>query len=1111
MKSILSAIFRYFEDSLREYMYRRIVWVLFLLVAVILLPKDLSAQVYKERFGKNRIQYKDFNWKYYQSENYEVYYYAGGEDLAKQTIKYLEDQFGRITETIGYYPYSKTRVFLYNSVLDKQQSNVGIRGQDFSVGGQTNFVQSQLELAYSGDFASFKKKAVYVVTDMLIQEMLYGGNIAEMFQSAFTSPIPKWFTSGVSKYVAYGWSKEMDDLAREYVYHNQTDKFARLSPEANTLLGHSIWNFVVQKYGQRSISNILNLARIIRNEENSISRTLGLTYNEFILEWRTFYSNMNTNLLEVYVEPQNDFKISGKNRGDASFTDIEFSPTGKYLAYTSAKSGKFEVIVINMDNQKSKVVYEGGIRLINQEIEENLPILSWADSTTLGIVYPEGGTNVLAVKRMNAKGEQKIEIPRLSHIQSFAFKPGGRQAVLTGTLRGVSDVFIYNIVRGQVRNITSDNYDDRDVSYFRGSNQILFSSNRPTDSVYVTGSEDIGEAEVNKFNIYGYDLDYPDSSFRKVTNALALDTKPTMTATRDVLYTSDQQGINNIYKYSLTDSLSIQVTNFAYGVKHFTYDALKQRLAFVTSDKTKDAIYLQTLDTDVNIFTPVTPRKAQETSRLLAELRRERLLQNQVSRDSLLNERRERLVEIPTRKEDSLRNGAINTDDYQFKNSNTAKVDTRNYQFEKAAEPEDPLKKTNSFLSIYQNTEADNSLSGPLNYENRMQTDNLVTSFVIDEIRSFSTLMEIEMNDFLENHRFQGGILIPLSFNAGYDVFAEYEYLKYRVDLKARYYRKSIVQKDPTRFLNQRYNLDRFEVGFKVPFNQRLRVELNPFYSQTRYLDSDVRLFIPANNPGQFEPNVVRRYVGYNLGLVYDNSVVTGTNIHEGTRAKVELESHFKANGTAETFHNLQVDFRHYQRIAKGLLFAGRAYFGKYFGDAPKQYLLGGVDNWAFNSTEGSGDLDDPLFFTTLFDNSDVLFNQFVNLRGYDYNTFQGRNVLTASAELRIPVNQLLNNNEMRSNFLRNLQIIGFYDIGSAWDDLSPFEERNNLNIEEINTEGSPFSAVINNFNSPWLQSSGFGIRTMLFGFFSRIDVSFPIRNFEVQNPQFQLSFGYDF
>lgn len=1110
LKSISSVIFRYFRVLRIGHMTKNLTRALGVLFFIIITATQLNAQAFKERFGKNRIQHKEFSWRYFKSENYEVYYYQGGENLAKQTIDYLEDQFSRMTETIGYYPYAKTRIFLYNSVIDKQQSNVGVKGQDFSIGGQTNFIQSQLELAYSGDMASFKKKSVYAVTDMLVQEMLYGGNIAEMFQSAFTSPIPRWFTSGVSKYIAYGWSKEMDDAAREYVYHNQTDKFARLSPEMNDIIGHSIWNYVVQKYGQRSVSNILNLARIIRNEENSISRTLGLPFSQFILEWRTFYSNANTNLLEAYIQPNEDFILTGKNRKEEKFTDIQFSPDGRYLAYSAAKRGKFEIRVVDMQSQKERLLYKGGLRLINQEIEEAYPILSWADSTTLGVVYNEDGRSVLAVKRVGAKGEQVIKIPRLTHVQSFDFRTGGRTAVLTGTINGQSDVYLYNLVRGQVRAITSDTYDDRDVQYHRGSNQILFSSNRPTDSVYVSGPNEIAEVEINKFNIFSYDLDYPDSTFGKFTNSLALDTKPTMSTDRDIYYISDQQGIDNLYRYTVKDSLSTQVSNFAYGIKRYAFDDRQDRLAFISSNSARDAIYLVSFSGTQNIFTPVTPRKAQETSRLLAELRRQRVLNNQSSRDSVLNEARA-LIQNPKRSEDSLRKGAIDTENYQFKNAKSTRVNTRNYQFEKPKTQQDPQRRADSFLKIYQTSQAAEAVQGPYLYENRMQTDNLITSFAIDEIRSFSTQVEIQMNDFLENHRFHGGILLPLSFSQGYDVFGEYEYLKYRIDLKARYYRKSIVEKDPARFVNQRYNLDRFEIGFKFPFNQRLRVELNPFYSQTRYLDSDVRLFMPANNPPQFEANTVRRYVGYNLGLIYDNSVVTGTNIHEGTRAKFVFESHVKANSDAESFANLEFDFRHYQRISKGLLVAGRVHYGSYFGSAPKRYLLGGVDNWVFNSTEGAGDIDNPLFFSTLLDNSDVLFNQFVNLRGYNYNTFSGRNVLTANAEIRVPINQLLSNNELRSNFLRNLQIIAFYDIGSAWDDLSPFEERNNLNIEEIVAEGSPFSAVINNFNNPWLQSTGIGMRTMFFGFFSRFDLSFPILNFEVQNPQFQLSFGYDF
>jgi hypothetical protein len=232
--------------------------ILLLLALGTILPSfESNAQVYREEFGKNRIQYKYFDWEFLESNNFQVYYYGGGEDLANKAIEYLEADFSRITETMGWFPYAKTRIFIYNSISDKQQSNIGIRGLDFTIGGQTDFMQSQVEIAYSGDYTSFKTVMIKDLSEMLVNEMLFGGNIAEMFQSAFSNPIPSWFTNGIASYIAYGWSKEADDFARDYIVNNKSNKFNNLDDGLSTLLGQSIWSFIAQKYGQRSVSNVL--------------------------------------------------------------------------------------------------------------------------------------------------------------------------------------------------------------------------------------------------------------------------------------------------------------------------------------------------------------------------------------------------------------------------------------------------------------------------------------------------------------------------------------------------------------------------------------------------------------------------------------------------------------------------------------------------------------------------------------------------------------------------------------------------------------------------------------------------------------------------------------
>ncbi|HEU5146716.1 MAG TPA: hypothetical protein VFT90_08380, partial [Chryseosolibacter sp.] len=94
-----------------------------------------------ETFGKNRIQYRQFNWQYLSSENFDVYYYDARKAVAQNALEFLEAEFDRITDLIGYPPYFKTKVFLYNSLADLRQSNVGLNRTVFTANGETEFIK----------------------------------------------------------------------------------------------------------------------------------------------------------------------------------------------------------------------------------------------------------------------------------------------------------------------------------------------------------------------------------------------------------------------------------------------------------------------------------------------------------------------------------------------------------------------------------------------------------------------------------------------------------------------------------------------------------------------------------------------------------------------------------------------------------------------------------------------------------------------------------------------------------------------------------------------------------------------------------------------------------
>ena len=249
-------------------------------------------------------------------------------------IDFLESEFDNLTQSIGYVAYTKPKIFIYNSKQELLESNLNLNTNNFTVDGQTFFSKLLAEAAYLGSWESFKKELLYKTSKIIIEEMLYGASISDAFQSNLVNNFPDWFIDGAAKYLAYGWSREMDDFVRHYLRDNENPKLFKLQDEEAGLVGQSIWNYVVEKYGRRYLSSILNLSRINRNEGTSIANTLGRRFKDFTGEWMKFYTDINKGVFENFkdINEDNVINVTPKNRF-GKITDISFSPDGKNLGY----------------------------------------------------------------------------------------------------------------------------------------------------------------------------------------------------------------------------------------------------------------------------------------------------------------------------------------------------------------------------------------------------------------------------------------------------------------------------------------------------------------------------------------------------------------------------------------------------------------------------------------------------------------------------------------------------------------------------------------------------------------------------------------------------------
>jgi hypothetical protein len=369
-------------------------------------------------------------------------------------------------------------------------------------------------------------------------------------------------------------------------------------------------------------------------------------------------------------------------------------------------------------------------------------------------------------------------------------------------------------------------------------------------------------------------------------------------------------------------------------------------------------------------------------------------------------------------------------------------------------------------------------------------------------------LMKVNLKDLFEDHEFEGGIRVPTAFN-GAEYFFLYHNRKHRLDKRWAFYMKDQRNRsDANSYIPQRdrYNILLGQFTLRYPFDifRSLRG------SVTLRRDQNVPL---ATDAASYTRQVTAQpRIGARLEYVFDNSLETGLNLRSGARYKFFAEFvkkfDFSTNengGQSLTFSKgvmsiLGVDARFYQPILKHSVWATRIAGATVAGSEKILYFLGGVDNWLMPQRDDEISIPPGDFaFQTLA----------ANLRGFKLNTRNGNNYLLINSELRVPVAKYIFKN-ISSQLIRNFQVVGFFDVGSAWTGFNPYRADNPLNTTTYK-EGETITVTVNYFRDPIAASYGVGLRTKLFGYFVRADYGYGIETRIIQKPILHISMGLDF
>jgi hypothetical protein len=1113
-------------------------------------------------FGKNRVQYDHFNWTYFDFGTHKVYFYMGGDKLARYVGDKAKQYLNEMSSFLDYPIDGEVDFLVYNKQSEYAQSNLGLgEGEEYNSGGFNRIVGRKVILYFDGDHEKLNEQIRLGIAQTIFEQMMYGGSITNVIRGSTLLNIPAWFEQGFIYYMAYHWNTDIDNRIRDGILSGRYKNVNHLTGMDATYAGLSVWNYIAQTYGETVIPNVLYLARTSRSVESAFLFVLGTSVKSMSTEWYNYYMSQYKAESERESMPKQDALLK-KPKKTRVYYHLKTSPDGRYVVYSSNQIGQDKVWLYDLQTKKTRRILKQG-KKINRVIDFSYPLVAWHPSGELfSLIMEQQGKLMLYTYTLSNHKLQSRRIVNFQKILDFSYADDGTKFVMSAVQDGQTDIYVFTAASNGYEQITRDVYDDLNPRFIEHSTKIIFSSNRPDDTLRNGGDYTKMQEHTD---IFEYNYATHSNALRRITNTPNIDeTNPSGYSGNYVSYLSNASGIVNRYVAYIDSAISFVDTSAHYRfvvhsfpVTDYSRNILEQdaspsmkNYTQIMLYKGKYWMYQDTLPATPLAVVPAILRNTNYMGQFISEQKKKRAddsiarikkdtatliikypntnpSNNKLPLDSLLKLRMKPVqdttpqVKPPDTTHAKAVQKPIDINDYSFEPSTNnmgnnniptiiipqvVKDTTPVVHKDTNRGPRHVLERENyhiSFSPDYVVTQLDNSF---LNQAYQVYTGGPENGPIIQN-PGLDVFIKVGLTDLFEDYRIDGGVRISTDFTNNEYYLAWNDYSS-RLDKELILHRAANTYTTTIDQTGNVYGLKTYTHDatymLKWPFSEVARIEGSLGVRFDKYI-------VQATDIPSLEyPNELAATPNAQIAYVYDATLPVEPNIRYGLRAKFFAQYYRNINAPSEFYrvpnagmYVLGMDIRYYQKISRDLIWANRLAASTSFGKEKLLYYLGGVDNW--------------------FSPQDTLVpvQQNVNwayqtvatpLRGFAQDIRNGNSFALLNSEIRFPIFHYLVNHPIKSDFFNSFQIIGFGDFGTAWTGPTPYSNENSINTAIISSPGNPITVILNTQQSPFVGGFGGGLRTRILGYFLRFDEGWGVSDAGIQKkPISYFSLSLDF
>ena len=1060
-------------------------------------------------FGKNRVQYYDYYWSYYRFDDFDCYFNEYGRDLAQFTADYAMKKLDEIEDYFDYTLEKRMIFVIYNKNNEYRQSNIGLVTFDedtYNTGGFSRIINNKVMLYFEGDHVSYQKQIAASITEVIIKEMLYNADFKDRISSSSVIYMPDWYFKGLINYVSFGWDYDVENRVKDGIKSGKYKNINHLEFDDAIYAGQSFWRFIARKYGDALIPNIIYLTKVYKNIDDGFLYVLGIKLKDLLKEWKEYYK-------EEYSADRNLPDVSNnvvrKSRNEQIYQQVKISPDKKFLAFVTNDWGKKRIWLYDQSTGKVRAIFRAEPKY-EHKTDNTYPVISWHPSSRiLTFINEEKAGMVIYFYRTDEKKTEKRNFLYFDKILDFSYAPEGSRIILSAVKDGVTDIYIHTVASGTNEQITRDVADDLNPSFLQGSGgEILFSSNRLSDTLSNTG--DPFEKLSSTFDLFTYDISKKNNLLVRLSEDQYVSRyQATGTTGNTISYIGDNNGVLNRYSAVFDSAISYidTATHYRYFIKSApltNYDRNILHQSILNSSDDYGEVIFKDRKYSVRRGTSGGSDKIPEAEITKSKFRKEQ--DELFHKADSVEEIRQWLIAEDKKRRDTLtkpiyeyfaKNEPININHYIFEKEKQNYYDLQ-WRKEYMDIDLDTGKIDIPLIRIYETSFYNNYIVNQIDFtflNNSYQVFNGGASYFNPGI---NMLTRFGILDLFEDYRLTAGFRFSGNFDSN-EYLLSFESLKGKFDKQFIFHRQAYFSTDGE-FLFKTHTHNVY-ISYAKPITPVLALKGTLSYRYDRHVTLSEDL--TSLNSETF----TQHWGGLKGEVIYDNTRKRNVNIYFGTRFKIFGEYYRQITSKKSDMFVIGGDFRKYIRIHRELIWANRFAASTSFGPTKLVYYLGGVDNWMgylFNKYE-MFDATIPVSQTQNYGFQALA----TNMRGFTQNVRNGNNFALINSEIRWPFIRYFAGHPLRSNFLNSLQIVGFGDIGTAWEGASPWSNENAYDTETY--KNGPVTVVIDSNREPIVAGFGAGLRAQLMGYFVRADWAWGIENRYILPRIFYLSFSLDF